>query len=311
MNTQLLSQLILFFVLTQGLGLFVGNYLISQDIRTIIVSDNPDAVENGLGLIAWILGFTAVLLIIIRLASENILFIILKGLEALAIFGSSLIVLLPFGLDDLAMLALGGGLVAARALWEGNVLLRNVSSTVAAAGAGALIGASIGVLPIVVFLLLMAAYDYIAVFKTRHMVVLAKSLTKKNLAFTYAMPTTKSASAQNENYAKGKGRLKRGLRWGAADSKIKRVKGHQFELGTGDMVVPLAFAVSVLAAAQKIYLAPLAFAPAAAVLAASLMGLLFTVLQVSKKEGTALPALPMQACLMAIVFGLMRVAGTI
>ncbi len=307
MNRQLLTQLILIFVVTQALGLFVGSYLIGQGIRTTIVSDNPEGLENGIGLIAWILALTAVLLIVIKFVSDKILFIFLKGLEALAVFGSAMIVLLPFGLSDLLMLGIGIALVGARIAFRGSVLLRNISSIVAAAGAGALIGASVGVVPLLVFLLLMAAYDFIAVFKTKHMVTLAKSLTTKNLAFTFAMPTVKEADSETSEHVKNA----KGHGWLEGGSDKKLVRGHQFELGTGDMVVPLAFAVSVLATAQKTIPMPYALLPAGAVLAASLMGLVFTVHQVSKKEGRALPALPVQAGLMAVVFGLMRVAGTI
>ncbi len=298
MNYRLLAQLALLFITTQALGLFVGNYLISQDIHTTIVSDNPDGVENGIGLIVWILIMTGVLLAIIKFVSEKILFILLKGLETLAIFGSAFIVLLPFGLDEAAILSLSALLVIVRIVKKDNVLLRNVSSTVAAAGAGALIGASIGIFPILVFLLLMAAYDFIAVFKTGHMVTLAKSITNKNLSFTYAMPASQPMQGKGGNNTAG-----------AKAGSGKMVKGHQFELGTGDMVVPLAFAVSVLSAALKVLPMPYALLPSLGVLAVSLLGLGFTVHMASQKVGRALPALPVQALLMAIVFGLIKLSG--
>ncbi len=307
MNRQLLLQLVLLFALTQCLGLFVGNYLVQNDIRATIVNDNPDAVENGVGLIVWILLFTGLLLLVIKLVSDRNLFFLLKGLEAMAIFGSGLIVLLPLGIDDLVSFSLAIALVAARIVWKEHLLLRNISSIVAAAGAGALIGASIGVVPILVFLLLMAIYDFIAVFKTGHMVTLAKSLTKKNLSFTFAMPTTKAATEKDKT-GDGPWRGKAGRRPPSPPLR-EGGEGHQFELGTGDMVVPLAFAVSVLAASQKTIPMPYSILPAVAVLIASLMGLVFTVHQASQKEGRALPALPVQAVLMAIVFGLMRLAG--
>lgn len=281
-------QLVSLFVITQVLGLYVGNYLIEQGIRTVIVSEDPNAIENGVALIAWIIGFTIILIATIRLVTENILYIILKALESLAIFGSAIIVMLPFNPTDLAAFGLALILVVLRVVVGKSVVLRNTTSIIAAAGAGALIGASVGAIPILVFLLLMAAYDFIAVFKTRHMVELAKSITTKNLSFTFAMPTVE------EVVKKGKKEL---------------VRGHQFELGTGDMVVPLAFAVSILAEASTKIIFPYGFIPAFGVLAVSLLGIAFTVHKASLKKGTALPALPVQAVLMAVFFIVLKMFG--
>ena len=94
---------------------------------------------------------------------------------------------------------------------------------------------------------------------------------------------------------------------GGKEGKV--VKGHQFELGTGDIVVPLAFSVSVMSDTLKSLGQPLNLLPALAVLIVSLMGLAFTVHAASKHEGKALPALPVQAILMAVVFGIVKLAG--
>ena len=55
MNKQLIIQLIIIFVLTQGIGLYAGNFMIEQDIHTTLVTDNPDDVENSIGLMGCIL----------------------------------------------------------------------------------------------------------------------------------------------------------------------------------------------------------------------------------------------------------------
>ncbi len=273
MNKELMVQLIIIFLLTQTIGLYAGNFLIEQDIKTKIVTDNPDDVENSLGLFAWILGFTAVLIILIKFAPEWLLNIILKAIESMAIFGTTIIVLLPTHLIDEIILAIAILLVSLRIIFSKNIWLRNASSVIAGAGAGALIGVSLGIIPILVFLVLLSIYDFIAVFKTKHMVTLAQGVTKKNLSFTYALPT----------------------------------KEHKFELGTGDMVIPLAFAVSVLASTTAP--APYNFIPSIVVLIASLAGLIFTLDYASLKIGRALPALPMQTVFMIIAFGIAKLAG--
>ena len=275
MNNTLIAQLLILFIITQSLGLVVGDFLVKENIHSTIVTDNPEDVENSFGLIAWILLFTAVLLALMKFGSEWLISLVLKGAEVLAVFGTTIIVLLPFTESGLAILGLALLLVLSRILLSKNVFLRNVSSVVAAAGGGALVGASLGVVPVIVFLVLLSVYDFIAVFKTKHMITLAKGITKKNLSFTFAMPT----------------------------------KEHQFELGTGDMVVPLAFSVSVLASTKAVFAYPYYFVPSIALLAASLAGLIATVHYASLEKGRALPALPLQAVLMLAVWLLVKLAG--
>ncbi|MCH7902563.1 hypothetical protein IIC68_02300 [archaeon] len=274
MNKELIVQLIIIFLLTQGIGLFVGDFLIGEDIRTTIITDDPNDVENSIALFVWILVFTGVLIIIIKFAPEWLLTVLLKGIESLAIFGTTIIVLLPTLLVDEIILIIAILFVGSRIIFNKNLLLRNASSIVAAAGAGALIGVSLGITPILVFIILLSVYDFIAVFKTKHMVILAKGVTKNNLAFTFALPT----------------------------------KEHQFELGTGDMVIPLAFSISVLATNSHIIF-PLNFVPSIAILIASLVGLIITLHYASLKKGTALPALPLQTILMLLMFGVSKLAG--
>ncbi|MFH1391615.1 MAG: presenilin family intramembrane aspartyl protease [Candidatus Diapherotrites archaeon] len=273
MNKQLMTQLLIIFILTQGIGLFAGNFLIEQDIHTTLVTDNPDDVENSIGLMVWILGFTAILLLLIKFAPGWLLGLLLKLIESMAIFGTSIIVLMPTLIADEIILVIAIVFVILRIIFKEHLLLRNASSIVAAAGAGALIGASLGVIPMLVFIVLLGIYDFIAVFKTKHMVTLAKGVTKKNLAFTYALPT----------------------------------KEHQFELGTGDMVIPLAFAISVLATQTNTTI--LRFAPSIAILIASLVGLIITLDYASKNKGKPLPALPLQTALMVLVFGISKLIG--
>ncbi len=275
MDKELAAQLLVVFLLTQALGLFAGSYLLEEKIKTVIVSEDKNAVENSAGLLAWILGGTTVIILLLRFAPEWLVSVFLKGIELLAIFATTLIVTLPFRVADAIAYLAAIVLVGARLAFRQNVMLRNVSSLVASAGAGAVIGASLGVVPIIVFLAAISVYDFLAVFKTKHMVELAKGVTKRNLSFAFAFPT----------------------------------KEHQFELGTGDLVVPLAFAVSVLAEGSAKYLFPYNFVPAAIILFASLAGLMLTLDYASKRKGVPLPALPLQAVLMAIAFAVMKALG--
>lgn len=279
MNRMLLVQLVLLFIITQAIGLYVGNTYIKvieehPEARPTIVTDNPEDPINSIALFAYVLGFTAVLLIVIKFIKGRLLYWLFKAFESLAIFGTSVIVFAAF-YDNTIVILFALILVALRNIYAKNLWLRNASSVIAVAGAGALIGITLGIFPILIFMVVLAVYDLIAVFKTKHMVTLAKSIVKKNLSFTYALPT----------------------------------KEHTFELGTGDMVIPLTFAVSVLAATKVAVSFPYYWIPPVAILLASLIGLLWTIDYVSKRVGKALPALPPQTVLMLVTYGLLKLAG--
>jgi presenilin-like A22 family membrane protease len=275
MKSKVFAQLIVLFLITQILGLAVGFQLIPQEeVRAHLVSEDPEDVANPIALIAYILVMTGVLLLIIHFITGRLLYWLLKGLETLAVLGTSIIVFGSF-FNALITIILSLGLVVSRIIWKKHVLLRNISSTIAVAGVGALIGVSFGILPVVVFIILLSVYDLIAVFKTKHMVTLAKGVTQKNLAFTFALPT----------------------------------KEHTFELGTGDMVIPLTFAVSVLNATKVSLPLEMRLIPAAVILIASLAGLIWTINFSAKKIGRALPALPPQTVLMVLAYALVYATG--
>jgi presenilin-like A22 family membrane protease len=268
MNKKLVGQLLLVFVATQLIGLYVGYSLIQEEVKVTLVTENPEDIENSIGLFAYILVFTVVLLVVLKFYKGWLLF---KALESIVIFGTGWIVFSAF-FGEVIGLVLALLLVALRITFKEKVWLRNVSSVTAASGAGAAIGLGLGVIPVIVFLALLALYDFIAVFYTKHMVTLAKGIKDKNLSFTFALPT----------------------------------KEHTFELGTGDMVMPLVFAVSVLNSSLKqfSFVFPVSFVAPAAVLTGSIIGLLLTINYSSKHVGKPLPALPPQAILMVLMLAL-------
>jgi len=273
---KLFVQLIAIFALTQLLGIAVGiNWIDAiatgkQPQPTVLGgTENPDDPINAIALVLCILVFTAFLLVFMHFFKGRLLF---KFLETMVTFTASWIVFEVFIGDFWLIFSII--LVAWRLLRPKHVLLRNAAAIISIAGVGALIGVTLGVIPVAIFLILLGCYDFIAVFKTKHMVTLAKGITKQNLAFTVAMPTPK----------------------------------HQFELGTGDLALPLVFAVSTMKASQAIGF-PSYLVPAGMILTASLIGLLITIDYSSKHVGKALPALPLQAVLMLGAFALSKAIG--
>jgi len=275
MNKRLIGQLIIIFLATSSLGIFTAMDLLQEDVHVSIVTDNPQDVENSVGLFVWILVFTGFLLLLILFVRKSWLYWVFKMLESMAILGASFFVFSAFIASSIALF-LAFGLVGIRILFRHNIWLRNVSSVLATAGAGAVLGVSLGVFPVLVFLVLLGIYDYIAVFKTKHMITLAKPITKMNLSFTYALPT----------------------------------KNHKFELGTGDLVMPLIFGISVLNESQSMGTPyPLFIIPTILVLTGSLLALLWTLDYAEQRKGKPLPALPLQVFTMLIFYALAKLTG--
>jgi len=248
--------LMLIFVIVQLLGIYCG-YQYLQMIKAGEVEgafQNPESVSNSLLLFVYILLMTGVLLLIIRFKKS-----LLRIFEAFAIFFASWIAfdfLIPYWLigENIPW-----GLVLALALtaWKmlkPTILNQNVALIFALSGAGAIIGGSLGVLPVIVFLLILSVYDFVSVFWTKHMVYLAKAITERPMAFTAAVPL-----------------------------KTKKVS-HIFQLGGGDLVMPLILSVSVLG---RLGLYQAALTTLGALVA---LGILFA--YVLKHPGEPLPALP-------------------
>lgn len=280
MNSKLLYQFIVLFLVTNAIGLLVAHSFIRQDVTVTVISDDKESLTNSVGLFVYIMFATGLLLVFLKYFSGKSL-ILFKILEGIAIYYTASIVLwaglsLAFKPEEFQFLPEFAAiiLIVLRNAIPEHVAIRNIVTVLLASGIGALIGTGIGTIPIAIFLAAMSIYDYIAVFKTKHMVTLAKAVTQKNLAFTFAMPTPE----------------------------------HQFELGTGDLVLPLAFAVSVLHVYAAKLLFPVYFIPSIVILLASFAGLFFTLQQSSSNVGKPLPALPLQTILMLIVFAAITLA---
>lgn len=260
--------LTVFFIVTQILGIYIASVLIGLDINTQLFSENVNDISNGVYLFFLILFMTGIILIILKLKKKsNFLWII----EGISVFATGIIFFGAFfPNDDLIALILTLILMTIRYLNKENLWIKNIVSVIAISAAGALIGISIGVIPVLLFILILSVYDLIAVFKTKHMVTLGSAVIKKNFAFTVSIPTKK----------------------------------HKFELGNGDLIIPLVVATSIMA--NGFFLNN--YFVAALSLIASFVGLSLTIYILTTKK-IPLPALPLQVLFIIIIIGLSLFLG--
>jgi presenilin-like A22 family membrane protease len=224
---KLVLTIILFFTLAQLFGILTGIVLFRdmnvnpyvQEMKTPVSGND---LTYSLYLFAYVLIGAVVMLVFIRKFKSDLAFFLMEftlisGASSLVFY--ALLRLLVPGTDYLLAMALGIVFGLALAISKNFVPnLKNPAAILSSAGAGALFGVSLGIGPLLVFLLLLSLYDYVAVFKTKHMVEFANYMVKKDMAFT----VTSKGYVEEEK------------------------KERRIDLGTGDMVMPVMIEVALL-----------------------------------------------------------------
>jgi len=150
-------------------------------------------------------------------------------------------------------------------VWTHNVVL-----ILGLAGVTAVLGLQISALTIVMILVFLAVYDFVAVYKTKHMVWMAKELIKRKVIFAVIIPE------KVKDYV-------------ASLNKVKPRQGFII-MGSGDLALPMLLAVSVFAGG---------LANSLIVVTGILLGVVMThyIFQKTKKPIPALPPIGMGAVL--------------
>ncbi|HII53503.1 hypothetical protein COT30_04810 [Candidatus Micrarchaeota archaeon CG08_land_8_20_14_0_20_49_17] len=289
----LFQKIVIFFIVAQFLALFVGyyfNFYMAANQELVQMPYQPNEANGIFLLVGYILVGTAGLLLLIKFYRGEFLF---RALEFFMIFSAatlffiSVIVALntitlnlslyDFGDPILLLGALLGFIVA-----MGKFLLpaiRNYTAILASASVGALFGLTLGLFPAILFAGVMCFYDFFAVFVSKHMIALAKGISRQQLSFSIAA-SEKLAGKEKEEFRKKVSHLSPGDRKYVLQSggDIKKM-----ELGTGDITIPAMVSVASL----------LEFGPGAglAVLLGSTIGIYFLLWKGSRKN-LFLPALP-------------------
>ena len=256
------------FLLIELIGLFVAKNLFVQGYSQALIGEDINDAMSGFYLFGMIIFTTILFLVIIKFRRTKKL---LWAMEMLAIFSTSLIVFGSFFPNDYTIALLLTTLIfVLRYSRVKDVTIRSFAAGIAIMGAGAYIGISLGMIPLIIFVAILSLYDILAVFFTKHMVQIGKESTQNNFAFTIALPT----------------------------------KQHNFELGNGDLVIPLAIAASVLTNGPFVY----NWLISGLILGMSFLGLGLSIHFVSKYK-TPMPALPPQVMLMLLVILLGMLLG--
>jgi presenilin-like A22 family membrane protease len=173
-------------------------------------------------------------------------------------------------------IALAIGIIALR-WWKPNLITHNISIFLGVAGVAAILGTALRPWPeIIILLIALSIYDFIAVFKTKTMVSMFKELLKRGAPLAIIVPESPYQFTANVH------KISR--------AKLREKDRKVLMLGTGDLAFPALFAVSAYASFLPNYAAGLA--AALAIMIGSVIGLIFNHYLLMVKKFRFIPALP-------------------
>lgn len=262
-NIQTFGFMAVVFLATHLLGLYTAYQYIALGYKKTIppISPNPySAAGIFLGLVA---------------VSTFIVFLIIKylGWKPIKIFFAfvlfaGILPIFDLFLPAYASLGLTLGIIALRFL-RPSIISHNLAIAISIAGVSAYLALTLNVLTVILILAGLSIYDLIAVFKTKHMIKLAKSMMRGGVPLSIVAP--------------------RALKVEEKEDKVYEVS----QLGTGDVALPLVFSITVLVEYGMV--------SALIVSLSALAGLLIAFLWISKLK-KPIPALPPISILSLIGF---------
>lgn len=237
--TSLLAVLLIGPVMEAGLGAF----------------EDPDSILNAFLFIFAMLVVTAVLLILIKWKAQQIISIII-GFSLTAVIYYVVMALLWFYPE-----------------WY----VINIAGIVVAAGCAAIFGVSLSLLPVLILLVLLMVYDFIAVKRSKHMLTLADDVLRQKMPIMFLVPKTKGYSYRKSGFS-------------IRDSKGER---GAYMVGMGDVIMPAILVVSaqVFAGGEGVISIFGLYLPALGALIGGIVGLL--ILMVPVNTGKPQPGLPL------------------
>lgn len=212
-------------LIVQILALFLST---PMEVNGMQAFEDPTQVSNSIYYIVIILGFTLFVLITLKKNMKWVisLSIYLAIISTLYYVFFALFTLLPplSGFEAIASSVLSTGITVLLYKYPEWYVVDIVGVCISA-GVSALIGISLSIVPIIVLLLLLAIYDAISVYKTKHMVDMAEGIMDMKLPIMFVIPKHLKYSFIKEDFKKGE-------------------KHEAFFMGLGDAVMPTLLVVS-------------------------------------------------------------------
>jgi len=268
------------------LAVEIGALLLSLPVQVsgIVAFEDPESMANPVIFIGILLVFTAFLLVLIRYDFKRVIATII-GISIFLTFVYIFMAVVYAAMDLIAVTTqswweavvpavLVSSITADTLVATGIVLLLSVLATallykypewyvidglgiLIGAGVAAIFGASLDVWPVIILLVLLAVYDAISVYKTKHMITLAEGVIDLKTPILFVVPKRRNYSFIKE----GIGKLSEGGERAA------------FIIGMGDMIMPSILVVSANVFLKGWRLAGMINLPALGAIIGSMVGL--------------------------------------
>ena len=244
------------------LAVEIGSILLSLPVQAagITAFEDPTSIANPFIFIVILLVFTGFLLILIKFDLKKVIAAII-GLSIFLTFGYifTALVSAALGTSDLSMLiVLVLSIVATALLYKyPEWYVIDGLGILIGAGVASIFGVSLEILPVIVLLILLALYDAISVYKTKHMITLAEGVLDLKTPILFVIPKRRNYSFIRD----GIGKLHDGGERAA------------FIIGMGDLIMPSILVVSANVFLKGWRLAGIINIPALGAIIGSLAGL--------------------------------------
>lgn len=203
------------------------------------VFEDPTSAANPIYYMLLILAFTAVLLLAIK-KNQNW---IVSGFIQIAIASSIYYLAVAFMPPLFALLAAAAGLLLVRYYPEWYVI--DGLGIAVSAGISSLFGLSMTIIPALILLVILAAYDAISVYRTRHMVSLAEGVIKMKAPLLFVVPKSRGYSfRRDQSFFASQDRASPGMEPGSGGKETSSGKRGAYFLGLGDAIIPTILVIS-------------------------------------------------------------------
>ena len=192
--------------------------------------ENPDSTANSLYYIVVILVFTFLLLMALRRNMQWIIQLVVLLAVASTIYYvfMALMLLVTDSGTVINVVSFSFAIVLTVLLYKfPEWYVINTIGLIIGAGASAIFGISLSIIPVIVLLSLLAIYDAISVYKTKHMIDLAEGVMDLRLPILFVIPKKLNYSFIKDNFKKEEGEER-----------------EAFFMGLGDAVMPTILVVS-------------------------------------------------------------------
>jgi presenilin-like A22 family membrane protease len=191
----------LLMVVVEVVALFLGAPLDAADIH---VFENPDAPENSLYYIGFILLFTLFILLVIKWNKKWLIQLVMLGAIAATIYYvlyPLLAIFMPLETSIIGSIIIAAIMTTVLYVFPEWYII-DIVGVIVGSGAAAIFGISLSIIPVLLLLILLAVYDAIAVYRTKHMITLAEGVMDLRLPILFIVPKHRNYSFRAETFDK-------------------------------------------------------------------------------------------------------------